>query len=89
MAVYIDKANIKYRRMIMCHMIADSYEELHDMAKNIGMKSDWFQSNASFPHYDVCLMRKKKALEYGAIEVSRKELVIKMRKFRKKYNIKK
>ncbi len=89
MAVYIDKANIKYKRMIMCHMIADSYEELHDMAKKIGMKSAWFQSNASFPHYDVCLMRKKKALEYGAIEVSRKELVIKMREFRKKYNIKK
>lgn len=89
MAVYIDKANIKYKRMIMCHMIADSYEELHDMAKKIGMKSSWFQNNASFPHYDVCLMRKKKALEYGAIEVSRKELVIKMREFRKKYNIKK
>tara|TARA_B100000073_G_scaffold346659_1_gene358647 strand:+ start:3563 stop:3832 length:270 start_codon:yes stop_codon:yes gene_type:complete len=89
MAVYIDKANIKYKRMIMCHMIADSYEELHYMAKKIGMKSAWFQNNASFPHYDVCLMRKKKALEYGAIEVSRKELVIKMREFRKKYNIKK
>jgi len=89
MAVYIDKANIKYKRMIMCHMIADSYEELHDMAKKIGMKNTWFQKNASFPHYDVCLMRKKKALEYGAIEVSRKELVIKMREFRKKYNIKK
>ena len=89
MAVYIDKANIKYKRMIMCHMIADSYEELHYMAKKIGMKSAWFQNNASFPHYDVCLMRKNKALEYGAIEVSRKELVIKMREFRKKYNIKK
>ena len=89
MAVYIDKANIKYKRMIMCHMIADSYEELHDMAKKIGMKNTWFQKNASFPYYDVCLMRKKKALEYGAIEVSRKELVIKMREFRKKYNIKK
>ena len=63
MAVYIDKANIKYKRMIMCHMIADSYEELHYMAKKIGMKSAWFQNNASFPHYDVCLMRKKKALE--------------------------
>ena len=89
MAVYIDSANIKYRNMIMCHMIADSFEELHEMADKIGMKRGWYQNNASFPHYDVCLMRKKKAIQYGAIELSRRELVYKMREFRKKYNIKK
>lgn len=86
MAVYIDSANLKYRNMIMCHMIADSYEELHDMAQKIGMKKAWFQSNASFPHYDVCLMRKKKAIQYGAIQLNRRELVYKMREFRKNNN---
>jgi hypothetical protein len=89
MAVYIDSANIKYRNMIMCHMIADSYEELHEMAEMIGMKRSWFQGNASFPHYDVCLTRKKKAIHYGSQEVTRRELVSHMKIFRKKYNINK
>jgi hypothetical protein len=84
MPVYIDKANLPYRNMKMCHMIADTEEELHDMALKIGMKKSWFQKNASFPHYDVCLMRKKIALELGTIEVDRRALVYKMREIRKK-----
>lgn len=34
MSVYIDKANLPFRKMIMCHMIADNLEELHQMADN-------------------------------------------------------
>ena len=83
MPVYIDNAKIKYRRMIMCHMIADTLDELHEMANKIGMRLEWFQPN-SFPHYDVCLMRKKHAIEYGAIEVSRRELALIMREIRAK-----
>lgn len=83
MAVYVDSANLKYRNMVMCHMIADTLPELHDMAKKIGMKKEWFQKDASFPHYDVPLFRKKKALELGAIEVNRREIALKMREIRK------
>ena len=32
MAVYIDDMNAKYGRMTMCHMIADTDEELRKMA---------------------------------------------------------
>lgn len=38
MAVYIDKMNAKYRNMIMCHMLADTEQELINMAKNIGVE---------------------------------------------------
>lgn len=65
----------------MCHMIADSVEELHDMAYKIGMKKEWFQPK-SFPHYDVCLSRKKCAIEYGAIELDRKSFIHKLRSIR-------
>lgn len=82
MTVYIDSANIAFRGMIMCHMIADNLDELHFMANAIGMKKEWFQGDASFPHYDVPLFRKKKALELGTIEVNRKELVKHMRRIR-------
>lgn len=83
MAVYIDSANNKFRGMIMSHMIADTLDELHVMAKKIGMKKEWFQEDASFPHYDVSISRKKDALKLGAIEIERREIVRKMRELRK------
>ena len=42
MAVYVDSANIPYRNMVMCHLIADTLPELHEMAFKIGMKREWF-----------------------------------------------
>lgn len=84
MAVYVDSANLPYRNMIMCHMIADDIEELHIMASKIGMKREWFQGNASFPHYDIPLFRKDKALSFGAIQVTRRQLALKMREIRNK-----
>jgi hypothetical protein len=81
MAVYIDRAFIPFKRMVMCHMIADTLDELHAMAELIGMKRAWFQPK-SFPHYDVCKMRRSIAIENGAIEVDRRELVRKMREIR-------
>lgn len=83
MSVYVDAENLKFRNMIMCHMIADSVDELHDMALKIGLKKEWFQANSSFPHYDISLSVKKKALELGAIEVSRRELVLKIKALKK------
>jgi len=67
--------------MIMCHMVADTDEELHGMAKAIGMKEEWFQPR-SFPHYDVCLFRRKKAIELGAVEIDRRDLALFMRRYR-------
>ncbi len=82
MAVYIDNANIPYRRMIMCHMVADSLEELHLMADAIGVNRKWFQSHTKYPHYDICKQSKAKALSLGAQECTRKELVIKARELK-------
>jgi hypothetical protein len=81
MAVYIDSARNPLGRMIMCHMVADTIEELHEMADKIGMLRQWFQPY-SFPHYDVCLKRRGDALKAGAIEVDRRQLVAVMRRIR-------
>ena len=66
----------------MSHMIADSLEELHEMADKIGVARRWFQKDASFPHYDVCKAKRELAIKLGAVPVDRNEFVGKMRAIR-------
>lgn len=83
MPVYVDKASNRYRRMLMSHMLADTLDELHAMADAIGIKRKWFQSE-SHPHYDICQSKRKLAIQNGAIEIGRRELVAMIRKHRDK-----
>lgn len=79
--VYIDNMNIKYRRMIMCHMIADTTEELLDMATKIGMNHKWIQDKETWQeHFDICLSMKTKALAIGAKDIPMRELAMLLRK---------
>lgn len=66
MTVYIDDYSAKYRRMIMCHMVADTEDELHAMADKIGINRAWYQSD----HYDVCLSKKNQAIKCGAVPIT-------------------
>lgn len=71
MAVYIDNFNAPFRRMKMCHMIADTTEELLQMADKIGVARKWIQEAGTYnEHFDVCLSSKAKAIEAGAIEIN-------------------
>lgn len=71
MTVYVDDAEIPFRGMKMCHMIADTEDELHKTAEEIGLKRSWYQGD----HYDVSLSKKKEAVKAGAEEVSWRELI--------------
>jgi hypothetical protein len=54
-----------------CHLIAaGDLEELHAFAKKLGLRREWFQGRASWPHYDLTPSKRAKALALGAIEVS-------------------
>lgn len=74
MSVYVDDAKIPYGRMKMCHMLADTEDELHRMADRIGVKRRWFQQQASVPHYDVSLSKRRLAVEAGAVELGRRDV---------------
>jgi len=49
-------------------MLADTVDELHMMADKLGLKREWFQPKST-PHYDICQAKRKKAIEFGAIEI--------------------
>jgi hypothetical protein len=56
----------------MGHLVSDtSWEELHQFARNLGLKQAWFQVKPSgINHYDLTTSRmQQKAVEMGAIEV--------------------
>ena len=73
MAVYVDNVQHRFGRMIMCHLWADSQDELFAMADRIGVARKWFQRppKASWEHFDICLSKKAHAIAAGAIETDR------------------
>jgi hypothetical protein len=80
MAVYVDNAKNGFRGMIMCHMVADTLEELHTMADTLGLKRAWFQGD-NVPHYDLSTSKRVEAIRNGAIPDTRKVVNI-VRRYR-------
>ena len=74
MSVYVDNVFIPFGRMRMCHMIADTSQELHAMAVLLGLRREWFQDK-NYPHYDVSKFKRAEAIRHGAIELSVRELI--------------
>lgn len=74
MSVYVDRAENPFGRMKMCHMVADSIQELHEFAALIGLRPEWFQPLSS-PHYDLSKSKRAEAVRNGAIEVDRRGIV--------------
>jgi hypothetical protein len=73
--VYVDEAIWSFGRMKMCHMMADTLDELHDFAQRLGMKREWFQNKDRFPHYDVSKGKREQAIRMGAVPVDSHTLV--------------
>lgn len=75
MSVYVDDMKAPFGRMIMCHMIADTSDELHEMAGKIGVARKWCQfPGTAREHYDICLAMRAKAVKLGAKEITWSEL---------------
>ena len=58
----------------MCHMVADTESELHEMAGRIGVARKWYQGD----HYDIALSKRAIAVSLGAVEITWRELGLKV-----------
>ena len=80
MAVYVDDMEAGFGRMVMCHMIADTTEELNAMADKIGVARRWIQKpGTDREHYDICKSKRALAVRHGAKEIATRELAAKLR----------
>jgi hypothetical protein len=84
MTVYVDDMYQtplgQYRGMKMSHMIADSTEELLEMADQIGLDRRWIQKAGSADeHFDISLAKRRIAVDHGAVEITMRELAMKCR----------
>lgn len=85
--VYVDMLiNYGWKLGPSCHMISDTEDELHELALKIGLKRSWFQiaKNGSLPHYDLVASKRKLAVQNGAIEIDRNQLIEKIKNFKNK-----
>lgn len=75
MPVYVDDMRAPFKGRILCHMVADTLEELHEMAENIGMPRRFYQGppKTRYPHYDIPLEMRAEAIDWGAIEITQRE----------------
>lgn len=71
MAVYIDDAVHPWRGQRWGHLLADTLDELHALAAQLGIPRRAFQNKLSGAHYDVPATLRDEAIRLGAVPVSR------------------
>lgn len=88
MSVYVDDAAYRYGRMLMYHMVADSRAELLAMAEKIGVQRRWLQApGTAHEHFDICRAKRALAIQAGALELTRKELALKLLNRRPRFDL--
>jgi hypothetical protein len=81
MTVFVDDVRHEFGRMVMCHMWADTLDELLAMADRVGMQRKWIQGHptlsfgkhreASWVHFDISFGVKARAIAAGAVLTDR------------------
>jgi hypothetical protein len=81
--VIVDDMKAPFSRMVMCHMLADTTEELLEMADKIGVDRKWLQNpGAKREHFDICKSKRALAIANGAKEVTAEGVMDLMRRKR-------
>ncbi len=76
MTVLVDEPIWPFRDRLWCHLVSDtSYDELHVLASQLGIPRRAFQGD----HYDLPADLRDAAIALGALPVSGRELIIRLR----------
>ena len=68
--VYVDGMTTHRGNRKWCHLIADTSEELEQIARELRLKPDWLQDAGTYKeHYDLSARKRKHAVELGAIPI--------------------
>jgi Protein of unknown function (DUF4031) len=75
LTVYVDEMRAPFGRMVMCHMVADSTEELLAMADRLRLRRHWIQKpGTAHEHFDIPITTRALAVRLGAVEITRRQL---------------
>jgi hypothetical protein len=80
MAVYVNKLRTRFGGLSLCHLLADSLDELHAMAARIGLERNLFNLDM-IPHYDLSRGKRLEAIAEGAVVIDRQQLAILAQRF--------
>lgn len=69
MSVYVDVMEVSgpNRRGFAAHMLADTHDELMEMAGLIGLRPEWIQrAGTVYEHFDLSPSKRSLAIHHGA-----------------------
>ena len=75
MAIYVDRSSVSFKGRKWCHLMADTLEELHAFAQQMGIDARLFHRDASYPHYDITLEMRSMVIAHGAVDADRKMII--------------
>lgn len=75
MPVYVDTPRWHAHDRVWCHMVADTSQELDEIALRLGLKPEWKQ-HAGSPreHFDLPPEGRERAIQLGAVPVPSREI---------------
>jgi hypothetical protein len=65
-----------------CHLLADTQDELHTIAAQLGVPRRFFQEHPWRWHYDLPAHLRDQAIGFGAVELSMREVAELLRRHR-------
>ena len=72
--IYVDHARIPYGQMLMSHLMADTPEELREMAKKLEIERYIQYPGTPKEHLDVSEYKRAEAIRMGAASVTGRQL---------------
>ena len=89
MACYVDTVrsypNAGLRFTEFCHLLADTRDELHDMADALGIPRRFFQEHPWRWHHDLPEHLRPRAIDLGAVEMDIHEVGALLRRRKREY----